>query len=379
MKFYREFFNNTELNHKEALALCIMLDKKGKSFKFNAKEFCQLLDFKSRTSCYKVVEKLEGLGYIRKEGQTITVYAKKLKNPRSYVFISNDILKDKSLSPMDKIIYSGLKSLLSCNKTDELGVPYVQCAIETMVFKLNSSKGTVCASLKKLVNKKLIIKIKANPFNVRYYVNEHKKDSTNKINNLRSVSENEINSPEKVQNLNVENVNSVQRLDTNIDSSYYYIKENKEKSERVSRHLQKTLSQDKINFYLKFIDRFTDKLNAKKYPLTRKLVRLIDEFFEFYNFNQLDIILDKIINTDYLNTGNGKWVKNIYHFLQNDVFIKIFSGFYDKFKSAVNNVKIKNKFNDFKQRIYSEEFYDSLYDNNDTKPVDANLVVPLSY
>jgi predicted transcriptional regulator len=374
MKFYREFFNNTELNYKEALALCIMLDKKDKSFKFDAKEFCQLLDFRSRTSCYKVVEKLEGLGYIRKEGQTITAYANKLKNPRSYVFISNDILKDKSLSPMDKIIYSGLKSLLSCNKTDELGVPYVQCAIETMVYKLNSSKGTVCASLKKLVNKKLIIKIKANPFNVRYYINEHKKDSTNKINSLKSVSENEINSSENVQNLNVENANSVQHLDTIIDSSYYYIKENKEKSKRVSRHLQKTLSQDKINFYLKFIDCFADKLNAKKYPLTRKLAKLIDEFFEFYNFNQLEIILDKILNTDYLNTGNGNWVKNIYHFLQNDVFIKIFSGFYDKFKTVINNVKIKNKFNDFTQRKYSEEFYDSLYNNNDTM-----TVVPLSY
>lgn len=374
MKFYREFFNNIELNHKESLALCIMLDKKGESFKFDAKEFCQLLDFRSRTSCYKVVERLERLGYIRKEGQTITTYANKLKNPRSYVFISNDILKDKSLSPMDKIIYSGLKSLLSCNKTDELGVPYVQCAIETMVYKLNSSKGTVCASLKKLVDKKLIIKIKANPFNVRYYINEPKKDSTNKINSLRSVSENEINSSENVQNLNVENANSVQYLDTIIDSSYYYIKENKEKSKRVSHHLQKTLSQDKINFYLKFIDRFADKLNAKKYPLTRKLAKLIDEFFEFYNFNQLEIILDKILTTDYLNTGNGKWVKNIYHFLQNDVFIKIFSGFYDKFKTVVNNVKIKNKFNDFKQRKYSEEFYNSLYDNNDTKPV-----VPLSY
>lgn len=371
MKFYREFFNNTELNYKESLALCIMLDKKGESFKFDTKEFCTLLDC-GKTTCFSILKTLKNKGYISKKGKTTTVCVEKLNNLKSYIYISSELLKDKDLLPIDKIIYSGLKSLLGYNNTDELGVPCVYCSIDTIASKIKCCRDNVFASIKRLEERKLIVKFKISSSQNRYYISEYKC-------NKRAVDIPNKTVQEKVQNTNMETAHLVQNTDTIINTNYYYIKENKEKSERVSRHLQKTLSQDKINFYLKFIDRFTDKLNAKKYPLTRKLVRLIDEFFEFYNFNQLDIILDKILNTDYLSTGNGKWVKNIYHFLQNDVFIKIFSGFYDKFKSAVNNVKIKNKFNDFKQRTYSEEFYDSLYANNDTKPVDANLVVPLSY
>lgn len=353
MKFYREFLNNIDLTYKESLALCIMLNKNNGNFKFDTKEFCQLLDC-GRTTCFSILKKLKRLGYINKKGKAISVCVEKLNCPNSYIYISQDLLLDKSLLPLDKIIYSGLKSLLSCKKTDENGEPCVYCSVNTIATKLNCCRDNVFSSINRLMDKKLLVKFKLSSRQNRYYIADYV-----------------VKNSEKIQNIDSKTSQIVQNIDTDISSSYISYKENKEKI-KISKNVANTKSSEEQKVYFDFINRFTNKLGIAKIKLTKYLTKLIDNFFTHYNFDELEIILDKIIKTDYLNTGSGKWVKNIYHFLQNDVFIKIFTGFYDKFKLDTNNVKITNKFNSFNQRKYSDDFLLSLYDN-----IDVATIVPL--
>ncbi len=357
MKFFRELF---ELELKEGLTYSIILNKfksvKSDYISLDINELCTCLDIK-RTTAFSILRKLKEDNYIEKKGQKVYLGSRTINNKKSYINVPYKMLLDESLTHLDVMVYSLLNSLLSYNNTDEHGISCVYCSLDKMALYFHKCRDTIIDSISRLIEHNLISKFKESIKLNRYYVKSYKKNECHK-----SEFEN-TKSSAKVQKNQEKPLENEQAIDTNTDLVNTLYKENKTREKnKISRHILRTYTPEQLKKYIDFVDTFRARLGGKEIQITKKTIRLMNIFFEFCTLDDLDKIINKILTTEYLNKGNGKWVKNFYHFLLNDCFLMIKSGFYDKFN---NSIKINNKFNNFQQRTYSPEFCFSLYDNLD--------------
>ena len=301
-------------------------------FKISAKEIMEILNCK-RTHAFKVLKTLKENNYLIKESgyKGYSINIEKLSG--AYVSIKPTTFNDKTLSINAKILYSEMASLTKLSEkngwSDELGT-YIKFSYEKICSLLNCCNATVSKTLNELYDKELITV--CNNYANKYYICSKK---------VRKAGR---------------KMKQIKEYNNNI-----YIKKNIKEKNRKEVKLSKSVSSSKTEEeqekYAQFVSTFARKIGGKKFKVTKYLARLIDNFYEHYTINDLVKILDKIICNTFLK--GWEWVKNIYHFLEKDIFIKIETGYYNSYKTNVN----KNKFNDFNQRTYSQEFLYSFYDN----------------